>query len=291
MHKKFEGRARGLAIAVLATAATLAFATTASATLEPISSVTLQSGGGTALWDAETEYACLPGVLADSPVANGSFNAQSDAFDGGLLLNVFAASPGYVGFSDGDGQGNHVGQSLTIGPRTLLGLRVTRTDTGLPGSPTLRSLVKLTNTTNHKLTRAVSLCSNLGSDAASGVRASSNGDHKLTAADRWVVTSDSATTAVDPPVTHVFSGKGALRVTKTGFCAPTGAQSDCVGQELKFTLGGGKTRYLLFYAEMHGTNGSAITGASKYNNKNLTAALRSGLSQTVRSRVLNWDLG
>jgi len=28
-----------------------------------------------------------------------------------------------------------------------------------------------------------------------------------------------------------------------------------------------------------------------FNNKNLTVALRSGLSQTVRNRILNWDLG
>jgi len=42
---------------------------------------------------------------------------------------------------------------------------------------------------------------------------------------------------------------------------------------------------------MHFTNGDAIVDASKYNNKNLTAALRSGLSQTVRNRILNWDLG
>ena len=271
---------------------TLAFATTASATLEPIDSVTLHSGGGAASWDPVTlGFGCLTGGY--SPVDDGSFTSgvtHGDGFDGGLVFHVYSKTAGYVGFRDGDGQGDHVGESLTVGPRSVAGLRIAETDTGLPGPPTLRALVKLTNTTSHKRTRVVALCSNLGSDESTGIRASSTGDHTFTVGDRWVVTSDSATTPSDPPVTHVFSGKGDLRVTKTGLCGP-GGQSDCVGQQMRLTLGAHTTRYLLFFAEMHFTNGPAIADASKYNNKNLTAALRSGLSQTVRNRILNWDLG
>jgi len=169
-------------------------------------------------------------------------------------------------------------------------MRIVRIDAGLAGPPTLRSLVKLTNPTSHKLTRLVSICSNLGSDDQTGIRASSDGNHKFTRADRWVITSDDATTPGDPVVTHVFSGKGTRRVAKSGVCAP-GGQSDCAGQQMRLTLGAHKTRYLLFFAEMHFTNGPAIMDVSTYNNKNLTAALRSGLSQTVRNRILNWDLG
>ena len=162
----------------------------------------------------------------------------------------------------------------------------------MTGSPTLRSLVKLKNTTNHPLTRGVLLCSILGSEEETGVRDSSNGDHTFTSADRWVVTSDNAITPGDPPVTHVFSGKGALRVTKTGYCAPAGPQhSDCVGQQLRFTLGAGATRYLLFYAEMHDTNAHAISATPKFDNKHLTAGLLAGISQTEKDRILNWDLG
>ena len=275
--------------------ATLALAGTASAVLEPIDGVVLQSGGGAASWDAFPDVLACVEVDSYSPVDDGSFTSglvtQSNAFNGGLVLHVFSASTGYRGFLDGDGQGDHVGRSLTVGPRTVLDLRITRTDRGLKGSPTLRSLVKLTNTTDHKLTRVVSFCSFLGSDEDTGVRASSSADHKFTVADRWVVTSDSATTPARPPVTHVFSGKGTLRVTKTVFCAPGPQDSGCVGQQLKFTLGAGKTRYLLFYAEMHDTNENAILATPKYNNKHLTAALLAGISQTVKSRILNWDLG
>jgi len=273
--------------------ATLVLATTAFAVVEPIDSVTLHSGGGAASWDPDPlGFGCL--ASGYSPVEDGSFNngvtTHSDGFDGGLVLHVFSKTAGYVPFRDGDGQGDHVGESLTVGPRNVVGLRIVETDTGLAGPATLRALVKLTNPTNHKLTRVVSLCSNLGSDSNTGIRASSTGDHKFTRGDRWVVTSDSATTPSDPPVTHVFSGKGALHVTKTGLCAP-GGQSDCVGQQMRLTLGAHKTRYLLFYAEMHFTNGDAIAAVSKYNNKHLTPGLLAGLSQTVRNRILNWDLG
>ena len=241
----------------------LAFATTAFAVSEPIDSVTLHSGGGAASWDPTTpETGCFGGV-AYYPVGDGAFTSggvHSDAFDGGLGVHVYSKSAGNVGFRDGDGQGDHVGESLTVGPRSVVGMRIVETDTGLPGSPTLRALVRVTNPTSKRMTRLVSICSNLGSDDITGIRASSDGNHKFTAGDRWVVTSDNATTPSDPPVTHVFSGKGDLRVTKRGLCAPGGG-SDCVGQQMRLTLGAHKTRYLLFFAEMHFTNGDAIVDA------------------------------
>ena len=248
--------------------ATLALATTAFAVIEPIDSVTLHSGAGAASWDPMNTNAgnnCFGG--AAYAIDEGSFTSgittHSDAFDGGLALHVYSKTAGYVGFRDGDGQGDHVGESLTVGPRSVVGMRIVETDTGLPGSPTLRALVRVTNPTSKRMTRLVSICSNLGSDDITGIRASSDGNHKFTAGDRWVVTSDNATTPSDPPVTHVFSGKGTLRVTKTGVCAP-GGSSDCVGQQMRLTLGAHTTRYLLFFAEMHFTNGDAIVATSKY---------------------------
>ena len=274
----------------LTAAGALALAGTAGAVSTPIDSVSL-TGGSSTTWDPTSwsdNEGCLGGAY--SPVDNGSFGAQSDAFDGGLNLHVFSsAAKGFVGFADADGNGDLVGQALTVGPTRLVGVKITRTDEALSGPPTLRSLVKLVDPGRKSVTRVLSWCSGLGSDVDTGVRSSSSGDKAFTSHDRWVVTSDDPTTPSDPVDTHVLYGKGGHGPSSV-LCNP-GKKSDCVGVEFRVTIPAKSTRYLLFYTEMHDTNANATASANKYNNKHLNATLLSGLSSTVRHRILNWDLG
>lgn len=273
----------------LAATVVLALAGTAGAVSTPIDSVSL-TGGGSTTWDPTSwtdNDGCLGGAY--SPVDDGAFGAKSDAFDGGLNLHVYSSTlKGFVGFADADGNGDLVGQALTVGPTKLSGVKITRTDEALSGPPALRSLVKIVNPARKNVTRVLSWCSDLGSDVDTGVRSSSSGDKAFTSHDRWVVTSDDPTTPSDAVDTHVLYGKGAH--SPSVLCNP-GKKSDCVGVEFRVTIPAKSTRYLLFYTELHDTNANATASANKYNNKHLNATLLSGLSSTVRHRTLNWDLG
>jgi len=276
-------------VLVLAAVGALTLAGTAAAVSAPIDSTTLTNDAN---WDVAAfsgNGGCFGGAY--SPVEDGSFGSQDDAFDGGLNLHVFSSSAkGFAPFTDGDGNGNLVGQSLTVGPTKLVGLKITRTDAALTGPPALRSLVKLENKGRKARTRILSLCSNLGSDEDTGVRASSSGNKVFSSADRWAVTSDDATTPGDAVVTHVLYGKGHPVAKPSVICTP-GKQSDCIGVEFRVTVPARSTRFLLFYAELNDTNENATASANKYNNKHLNATLLNGISSATRHKILNWDLG
>jgi hypothetical protein len=266
----------------LATAALLALAQVAVATVVPIDGTVL-TGGGSTSWDPLTDDGGLSSPTGYSPVDDGAIGAQTDAFDGGLVLIVDG-----VPFDDPDGNGNLVGQSLTVGPITLHGVKVSRTDAALQTSPTLRSLIKFTNTRNAAQTLQVYLDSDLGSDGSGAIRATSTGDLKVTTADRWFVTSDDATTPSDPAVTFVTYGAGAVAARAD---SPFyGADTEAVLTHWSVRIPGNSTRYLLTYTELHATNESAISAAPKYNKRGLNAALLTNISLSVRTRILNWDL-
>ena len=74
------------------------------------------NGSGPTIWDPVTEsidsLSC-PLLAADNyvPVEDGEFSGENDAFDGGLMLKINSTF-----FDDLDGNGNEVGESLTVGP-------------------------------------------------------------------------------------------------------------------------------------------------------------------------------
>jgi hypothetical protein len=104
------------------------------------------------------------------------------------------------------------------------------------------------------------------------------------------VTSDNPTTPSDAVVTQVLYGKGRPQSKPSVLCSP-GKKSDCIGVEFRVKVPARSTRFLLFYTELNDTNANAIASANKYNNKHLNAALLSGVSSSVRHKILNWDLG
>jgi hypothetical protein len=72
----------------------------------------------------------------------GGADVLDDAYDGGLLLIV-----GTETFQDPDDMEDFApkNQSLSVGPETLEGLGVSRTDRAMATSTALRSLIKLRN--------------------------------------------------------------------------------------------------------------------------------------------------
>jgi hypothetical protein len=261
--------------------ATLAFAAVALAVQTPLP-VDLEAAGGDAIFDmGNDETTCFVGTEAFG-IDDGSAFGDSDAFDGGLVLWVNG-----LPFVDGDDEGDLVGDKLTVGPESFGAVNVRRIETALPGSPTLRTLIELKNTKKKKKTVNLSFESNLGSDSSTSVRTTSSGDAAFSARDRWVVTSDDAADAGDPPVTEALFGKGKVTRLAHGL---VGIEAECFVAGFNVTVPGKAKRYLLLFTELSDTNASAISGAAKFNKKKLNGALKSGLKKSVRKKVVNWDI-
>jgi hypothetical protein len=277
------------AIAGLLIAAPMAHAVSAV-----IDDTDLTGGGGTT-WDPEsTDYACTnPGDTAPkfTPVDGGETASPSrrDAFDGGFV--VWVNGLGGQMFGDADGNGNLKGSSLSVGPTATGGLKVSQTETALQTSPTLRMVYRFTNPSGHKLRKTIALETNLGSDEATTVDASSNGNGSWTSADRWLVTHEEPFDAdADPVVSQVWYGKHAAEpVVKVEHS--DGDRADCFLSKFRIALKGHKTRYLMFFAQMNALSiDNAVQKVEKFNERDLSGKLLDGLSRKVKRKILNWDL-
>ncbi len=270
----------------------------AAAVAAPIGGTVLPSNGGTANWNPVndgTAYCFNSSSQGYSPVNDGNITSPrvvNDAFDNGLNLFVAAKRGPYSRFTDPNGKGKLKGSTLAVGPAKVAGLEVSRSDTGLAGSPTLRDLIKLQNPRSRAFSGTLIIDSNLGSDSTTVVTGTSSGDTKVTTADRWTVTADSPTAPTDPPVTLVYYGTGTVRSRPTKLLhVPGGASPDCATTRFRVTVPGHSTRYMLLFAEMHGDSTTARAGAKKFNKKRLSSALLKGISTRVQKNILNWDLG
>lgn len=240
------------------------------------------TGPGPTTWDAQNGGAnsCNTTDIY-TPVNDGVFGAQTDAFDGGLALNVEGTD-----FLDADESGDLVGNTLTVGSQTISGVKIWRTDRVLASSPTMRSLIKFKNPTTGPIRLTVLWDSNLGSDSSEAVRASANGDTTYALGDRWVVSSDDAVTPADPVLTFVTFGKRADVRPDTIVDTFT---SGCFGVELTLKVKARSTKYLLFFTQMNGTNEAAISRAAKFNRVRTGSKLLVDLPTKVLNKISNWS--
>jgi hypothetical protein len=267
----------------------------------PVDDLTLS--GATAIWDVTNDYdygtsgaPCMSAAGGYTPVEGGQLGSMSDAFDGGLYLHV-----GNGLFSDDDGTGNYdaVDQQLTVGPTEMRRLQVRRTERALQGSPTLRSLVRLSNPTNDDIRATITWDSALGADDDEKTRASSAArSRRTTANDDWIVASDSATSPSDPPLIFAVYGPGDVRVTNRSVpWAPEDpdpgddSNEGCVVFRFRVKVPADSTRFLLFFTEMRDTNEAAIARADRFGNVRMSSPLMDGVPNRVASRILNWNLG
>ncbi len=218
---------------------------------------------------------------------DGSLDGQSDAFDAGLILYV-----GDNGFRDPDGTGNHTDEQLRVGPRRVSGFVITRIDRALPGSRTLRSLIKIKNPSNRPRARYVTLDTEYGSDSSTVIEATSSGNLRFNSKDRWGITSDQAPFS-DPVVTLVNYGKGQVvkPILQIGPYPDLGNDgADCVLDVFHIMLGPRETGYLMFFVELSADDTDAMASVGKFNRKRLTSALLNGIRQRARPKIMNWDL-
>lgn len=239
-------------------------------------------GPGPTRWDAENGGAnsCNTSDVY-TPVQDGTFDVQSDAFDDGLALNVDGTD-----FLDADENGIKVGKSLTVGSQTISGVKVWRTDRVLTSSPTMRSLIRFKNPTTGPIRLTVLWDSNLGSDGSEAVRGSANGDTTYELGDRWVVSSDDGVTPSDPVLTFVLFGKRAAVRPDTIVDTFT---SGCFGVELPLRVKARSTSYLLFFTQMNGTNESATSRAIRFNRVRSGSVLLRGIETKVLDNIRNWS--
>jgi hypothetical protein len=256
-------------------------------------------GGGTSwqIWNfagtstgTATTGVCeaAPGLsVVDAVLDPGGPAEHDDAFDNGLVLYVDDAvfvsqlSPAVTS------------SSLTAGPRRMSGLDVSVQYLALEDAPTLRTLATFANPGAAPITATVRMASNFGSDLTTAVRATSSGDTAASTADRWVVTSDDATTPTDAVNTSVLAGPGnpplppSLVSTAAFTCVTTAG----LVAEYRVTVPPGETRSLLFFNDLHATNDAAISAATTYDTTPAAGGpLLTGLDATTLSGVLNWAL-
>ena len=279
----------------LGLAASAVFAATAFAAPVNINDANL-TGGDSTTWDAtnsDTAY-CTPAEENNSgfaPVDDGIANADTDAFDGGMMLVI-----GNKTFEDGNDQGSLKGQTLKVGPDPLGSVDVTVRATALQGSPTLQVLYGFKNQKDHQVSPEAIIESNLGSDdTGTAIAGTSSGDEKFKNADRWIVTED--TDLEDGPVTHVLYGKQAdgfddiVATPEEGCEESISLYEDGVAVSYSLKIPAHSTRYLLAFAEMHESDtGAALDDVKKFNDAKLSKKLLKGITGNVRSKILNWDL-
>lgn len=275
---------RRAAVAVLATVMVMAMALPGSArTLDLDDGFTLV-GPGPTYWDFEDDDSGCETSGGFTPVDDGEFGDQSDAFDGGLVVAVDGTD-----FFDGDGiaQLSDDGMTVRVRGTRVDGIQVSRIETVLSSSPTLRSVIRLRNTTDEAKRVTVMWDSNLGSDSSEEVRASSSGNTSYNLNDRWVVSSDSSSGPSDPVLTFALFGKGALVQTDD---IVNNFGGGCFTVEYRVKVPSHSKRFLLMFTRMNGANSRAIKTATDFDNVSAGDALLAGLPERVTSRTVNWNL-
>jgi hypothetical protein len=226
-----------------------------------------------------------------SPVEDGTINGVSNAFDGGMGIEI-----GQNPFLDSDDIGNSSStHDLTVGPEYMRGLSVKEKLRGLTGDHAiLRVLLQLQNLSDSPITRSVVYDSSVASAAETQVVATSDGDKKFTKGDRWILTSDAQDGSPDlPPIIQALYGPGKTRVkvSDVPFSPtedPAGDGEYCVTAEYKVTIPAHATRSLLFFSQLVESNPSGKTEAKRFN-KNL-ASFFTKMTTAEKKQVLNWNL-
>lgn len=221
----------------------------------------------------------------------GLFAPNFDAFDGGLILFVDDVPlPVTTQISE------DVGGAVRVGPATLSGLDVTLTHAALQSSPTLRTLIEVSNPTAAAVSAKVALATNFGSDDKTLIRSTSDGDAAITSADRWAITSDDRGVApnADPVTTHVVAGQNATVLpaidTNVFKCSGNDPANGLLAT-YDLSVGPGETQTLLLFNQTHTLVEDATSDVAVFDETPGPGdALLTDLDSTILASVVNWSL-
>ncbi len=195
------------------------------------------------------------GYRWDIGTDGGIIDGTSNAFDGGLRLVVDGVGfPDFSFFSISQSD-----LSFVIGPAPLSGLEVRRKIfVSIFESGFIRYIEIFDNPGINDIETAVSIVSNLGSDATTVILGTSSGDTLLDASDNWVVTDESVdSTALPPAMAHVFAGPA-------GLLRPTTATvtGDEVRVDFTLQVPAGQRVLLMHYASQQHDQPSLLAAAA-----------------------------
>lgn len=228
----------------------------------------------------------IPGIgLVDAGVSAENF----DAFDGGLILfvnDVPLPVTDEIVSEDDTGVGVEA---------TMFGLDVALSYEAVPSSPTLRTLVRVSNPTDEVVSTRIALATNFGSDEKTIVRATSDGDDAITAADRWAVTSDDRTSPTPDPVSsHVVAGVNAAvlpAIDTDAFECSGGPTANGLIATYDLFVGPRETQTLLLFNQVHAEVEDATADVTVFDeNPSPGDDLLARLDGTVLTSVVNWSL-
>lgn len=245
---------------------------------------TLLTGPGPSAWDLSTGVSACSSSTGDSPIDDGQFQTRDDAFDDGMMISVNGST-----YADSDGIAAVSGNTADTWGGNYSGVTVSENITALQNAPTERLLVKFQNGGSKNKSLDVEMDTNLGSDTSTANVATSSGDKINTLADRWVVSFDGDATAGDPIVTQVLYGKNPA-VKPNTLSSASGAAVDCETLHYAVKVPAGKTRYLLFFVQMHGTTKAAKKDAGAFNSVSSGSAALKGISKGALPEIVNWHL-
>ena len=190
-----------------------------------------------------------PGELV-SATAGGASNPLNG--DGRLVVGGSLFAPKFLGVTPADG-----GQSLVTGSGTAAGLTVTRKVT-VPtagGVDFARTVDTFTNATGSAITTTVQILGNLGSNAATTVFATSNGDTTVQPGDAWIGTDD-ADGAGTPAVIHYIHGFSGLQPDSVSVVG------DNIQWTYNLTVPAGQTVRLAYFTILGITRAQAVAAAN-----------------------------
>ena len=140
---------------------------------------------------------------------NGRINNGSiDAYDGGMRL--FINGFDFPTFSEASEL--QAGREVEMGLASMSGLIVSRRVFVPDDEAYVRYLEILRNQTDADISIELEINTNLGSDSATVIVTTSNGDAVIEPTDFWVTTDDASDGAGDPSLAHVIAGPGAATI-------------------------------------------------------------------------------
>ena len=181
-------------------------------------------------------------------------SAASNPFNGdGRLVVGTLFAPKIMGMTQTDGN-----QSLVTGNGTAAGLTVSReVDRARQRRRrSCRTVNTFTNPTGLPITTTVQILGNLGSNAATTVFATSNGDTTVQPSDQWIGTDDTTDGAGTPAVIHYIHGPNGLQP------ASVSVVGDNIQWTYNLTVPAGQTVRLAYFTILGITRAEAIAAAN-----------------------------
>lgn len=223
----------------------------------------------------------------------GSIGQQGDAFDGMFLLAINGNQ-----YQDPDGVftvANTIpGVFVTGSPASVSGLDVSA-EYYFPGNiPVARAVYSMSNPTGVPVSVLVQLGHNVGSDGATRVEATSDGDLTVETVDGWHVTSDlgggtGTNGAPDPVVTLARFGPGAASPVASSLVVFGAGEEDQI-DNYNVTIPANSTRRIMVFARISPDPQTAIAAAPTFDSTTTLAGagLLVGLSPSQQQEIVNW---